>query len=171
MSSTRARSFNTALKYTLCPPCYYQSMEQSYRSYRKISSLQKPLILLIVIFFFIISGIMIFIFNSFSTDVFSTGDQPIGSFGLLLFIPIIFIVFVLFSVAFFMKFSSTASKYASSQMDSIRRDKEVFYLEHDSTNTYSMNDIYCNQCGSRIQKSDLFCPNCGDTTKDEFTKF
>ena len=144
------------IKYTFCPPCYYQAVESGYRSYRKISSFQKPFLLLFMIPFILVPIIMIvMVMNSpFGLDIF-------------VLFPIIFIFIAIGMFLFIFKTQSTASEMMKSEYENIRVDKEQFYSNSNLTTKNNYNEIYCNQCGSKILKSDFFCPNCGDSTKDE----
>lgn len=163
MSTNNYNTYNMPVKYTFCPPCYYQAMESGFKSYKKISSIQKPLMLVFMIPFLLVPLGMIFMVI----------DSPFnsGSFGLfpLIFIlfPLIFIFIAIGFIFLIIKGQSTASEYAKTEMNNISRDKAEFYSSHGLGNNFNVNELYCNQCGSRIQKTDLFCPNCGDTTKDE----
>ena len=156
MSSNTYHSYNMPVKYTFCPPCYYQAMESGFRSYKKISSFQKPFLFVFMIPFFLVPLLMIYMMT----------NSPFGAGPFILF-PIIFIFIVIGFIILIIKGYSTTSEYANSEMENVTRDKAEFYAEHDSINNYNMSDIHCNQCGTKIQKTDLFCSNCGDTTKDE----
>ena len=150
ISNNTYNSYDIPVKYTYCPPCYYQAMESGYRSYKKISAIQKPFMLIFMIPFILVPlGMISMMINS-----------PFGA-GLFILFPIIFIFI---AVGFFIMIlvgQSTASKNLNSEMGRIKQDKDQFYSSRSSTSNFNMNEIYCNQCGSKIQKSDLFCSNCG----------
>lgn len=93
------------------------------------------------------------------------------NFGPFILFPIFFIIIAIVFIFFVLKGSSNVSGYMRTEMDNIAQDKAQFYssnnLSNNSSNNFTFKKIYCNQCGSIIQKNDLFCSNCGDTTKDE----
>ena len=69
---------------------------------------------------------------------------------------------------FIIKGMSNSSNLMDREMVRIEQEKREFYGSSDNQAYKEINNnLKCFQCGSKIEKTDMFCSNCGDSTKDE----
>jgi hypothetical protein len=94
-----------------------------------------------------------------------------GGFDIFILFPIFFIFVAIFIFAFTFKSQNMVNKTLSEENNRLNDDKRNFHqsigMDNKFKDSYRQNNLICFQCGSPIEKKDLFCSVCGDSTKDE----
>ena len=160
MNQTNFSSYNT--KYLFCPPCYFEVTEQNFKGFKKVQGFQKPMMFVFIIPFLFIAGFFgIFFVTLGHSDVFLFMFLFFGLFLLIAFL----VVFVV------LKSQGSTQNKVNDEQQRLEEEKRSFYSTLDSGSRpfgdYNIKKLVCYQCGSPIDKSDLFCGVCGDSTKDE----
>ena len=144
--------------YTFCPVCYYEVIKQQNVGggvvFAKLFS-----ICFLSIFILIFISVFGFIFT-----IPEISDLPSG-------FNIFFTIFPLFFIAIpgLIILGLVISLIRSPRRASeATQEQEVFLSQANTSVPFERNNIVCNQCGALLQRSDRFCPTCGDSTKDEF---
>jgi rubrerythrin len=78
------------------------------------------------------------------------------------------LIFVFVFIIVGRKMGSTATKYYDDELNRARRDKQRLLSSTGSSVPLNLSQFTCFECGQPITKEDKFCPNCGDSTKEEF---
>ena len=163
---SRGRYYNSyAVKYTYCPPCYFEAFQTGVERYNRMRKVILPFMAVFIIPFILVP---LFMITSFMNSPFGNNG---GFSGVFLFFPIIFIVIVLIIFVGIFKSQTFMGNKIKEEYGSMREDKANFYGEKISSNSdYHQNPqekLHCYKCGTYITKKDKFCPECGDSTKEE----
>ncbi len=94
-----------------------------------------------------------------------------------------FVLFIgIFFFAFFLNYTISKNKASKAEQDandfiSKLDDKSILvpstdgvsqdFVQNSSFSSYKNHQLICFECGAYITRKDKFCPNCGDSTKDE----
>jgi len=154
----------------VCPLCYYDVAKEGEELISKFSKGPK---IAGSIFGIVFIGALIFMlmdFLSFKQDFESgPGDMKIGIFPFVIF-GFMFLGIILF-IVIAVKGSSFVESRASQESSRAQQLKQNFLSTVDNTEfkaKYSDQfQLYCYECGTAIGPGVLFCPTCGDSTKDE----
>lgn len=152
-----------------CTPCYLDVQREGYQAVQRFS----PLVFVCVLPFALGGLLMSFFALSWIEGASQSGaPSSFSSFGY---------IFVVFGLLFGLGVPSAivyttlkTSKQAPIKIEDLEQQKKQFYGNLPPQTDINPSSIgigpakmTCFQCGTNLTPSDLFCPNCGDTTADE----
>lgn len=166
--SRSSNSGSSSYRYEYCPECNYEAAQKS-----QVSG----------IVFIFIAIIMFVVFASVS-GIFDSGSSPFGGpppefVGFFVLMVVVFLGAVGYTVLVKVpkKIESTKKEYeqalghplSNSDSDPMPAEKtKIEYSPQIKSKKINHRTVYCSACGQKFYDNIKFCPNCGDSTADEY---